>query len=243
MLTPGNHKLGGRRIWGFTLPSGDPDVCPGMSDTCRANCYAAALERYRPAAAAAYRRNLALSCSRAFATRVRAFLVAHAVAVVRVHVGGDFYSRAYARKWLRIMRHSSRVRFFFYSRSWRHPRIKAVIDRMACLPNCVAWYSCDRDTGVPQEVPPGVRVAWLSVCEGDAPPAETDLVFRVRRLRRAPASPGGAPVCPAEDGIPRNRRVTCEACGRCWRDAPAPGRIALPVLDPPGASVPRQDAP
>ena len=51
MLTPGNRKLGGRRIWGFGLPSGTPDVCPGMSATCRAHCYAVAVERYRPAAA------------------------------------------------------------------------------------------------------------------------------------------------------------------------------------------------
>ena len=56
MLTPGNRKLGGRRIWGFGLPSGTPDVCPGMSAACRAHCYAATVERYRPAAATAYRR-------------------------------------------------------------------------------------------------------------------------------------------------------------------------------------------
>lgn len=238
MLTPGNHKLGGRRIWGFSLPSGDPAVCPGMSDTCRAHCYAAALERYRPAAAAAYRRNLALSRGRTFVTRVRAFLVAHAVAVVRVHVGGDFYSRGYARKWLRIMRRSPRVRFFFYTRSWRVCAIKAVIDQMARLPNCVVWYSCDHDTGVPTEVPPGVRVAWLSITEGDVPPAGTDLAFRIRRLRRALAQSGGTPVCPAEDGVPRSRRVTCEVCGRCWHDAPALGRTALPVLDSPCNPVP-----
>lgn len=233
MLTAGNHKLGGRRIWGFSLPSGDFAVCPGMSDTCRAHCYAAALERYRPAVAAAYRRNLALSRRRTFATRVRAFLVAHAVAVVRVHVGGDFYSRGYAWKWLRVMRRSPRVRFFFYTRSWRVCAIKAVIDRMAELPNCVVWYSADRDTGVPTEVPPGVRVAWLSVTEGDVPPAGTDLAFRIRRLRRAPAQSGGPPVCPAEDGVSRSRRVTYEVCGRCWQAAPAPGLTALPVLDAP----------
>lgn len=242
MLTPGNRKLGGRRIWGFSLPSGDPAVCPGMSAVCQAHCYAAALERYRPAAAATYRRNFALSRTRAFVRRVRAFLVAHAVAVVRVHVGGDFFSRAYARKWLRVMRQSPRVRFFFYTRTWRVGEIKAVIDRMACLPNCVAWYSCDRDTGVPADVPAGVRLAWLSASEGDAPPAGTDLVFRVRRLRRAPTPPGGTPVCPAEDGVPRNRRVTCETCGRCWRDVPDTGRIALPVLVPLDASAPRPDA-
>ena len=40
------------------LPSGTPGVCPGLSPTCRTHCYAVAVERYRPAAAARYRRNL-----------------------------------------------------------------------------------------------------------------------------------------------------------------------------------------
>ena len=111
------------------------------------------------------------------------------------------------------------------------PAIKAVIDRMAALPNCAAWYSCDRDTGVPADVPPGVRLAWLSVSADDTP-AGVDLVFRVRGIRRLPAPPGGPPVCPAEDGVPRPRRATCDACGRCWRFGPDPHRVPLPVIDP-----------
>ena len=231
MLTPGNHKLGGRRIWGFTLPSGTPDACPGRSPTCATHCYAAALERYRPAAATAYRRNLARSLRRDFAQRVRAFLVAHAVRVVRVHVGGDFYSARYARAWLEVVRRSPRVRFFFYTRAWRVPAVRPVLDELAALPNCAAWFSCDRDTGVPAAVPPLVRLAWLMTAPDDAPPAGTDLVVRVRRLRRRPAPSGGPPVCPAEDGVKRTPPATCDRCGRCWRPTPA-GRTPLPVVDP-----------
>ena len=55
MLAPGNHKLGRSLIWGFGLPSGTPDTCPGLSDACRSDCYAVAVERYRPTAAARYR--------------------------------------------------------------------------------------------------------------------------------------------------------------------------------------------
>jgi hypothetical protein len=234
MLTPGNHKLGGSRIWGFSLPSGRPSVCVGMSPACRADCYAAALERYRPAAARRYRANLRLSRRPDFARRVRAFLVAHAVRVVRVHVGGDFYSAAYAGKWLRVMRASPRVLFYFYTRSWRVPEVKRVIDEMAGLPNCRAWYSADRDTGLPPEMPPRARVAWLMTSPDDLPPPGTGLVFRVRRLRRGPA-PAAAPACPAEDGVPRPRAATCDRCGFCWRPAPG-GRFPLPVLapEPPG---------
>lgn len=231
MLTPGNRKLGGRRIWGFGLPSGTPAVCPGLSAACQTHCYAAALEGYRPAAAAAYRRNLARSRRPDFVVRLRAFLVAHAVAVVRVHTGGDFYGRGYARKWLRVMRRSPRVTFYFYTRSWRVPAIRPVIEEMAALPNCVAWYSCDRDTGVPAAVPARVRLAWLATADDDVPPMGLDLQFRIRRLRHRPAAPGGPPVCPSEDGVARRRRVTCDRCGVCWHPARA-RRFPLPVIEP-----------
>lgn len=230
MLTPGNHKLGRVLIWGFGLPSGTLDTCPGLSAACRGACYAVALERFRPAAAALYRRNLALSRRRDFAARVRAFVIAHAVRVVRIHVGGDFYSPGYARKWLAIVRRSPRTRFYFYTRSWRVPAIRAVLDRLAAADNCRAWYSCDRETGLPGTVPPRVRIAWLATAAGDAPPAGTDLVFRVRRLRRHPAEVPH--VCPAEDGRERAARVTCEKCGRCWR-GPTGTRVPLPVVAPP----------
>lgn len=233
MLTPGNLKLGGQRIWGFALPSGTPAVCPGLSPTCSSHCYAVAMERYRPAATAKYRRNLRASRRRDFVRRVVAFLIAHRVAVVRIHTAGDYYSPRYARKWLAIMRRSPRVIFYFYTRSWRIPEIRAVLDQMSTVPNCVAWFSCDIDTGVPVNVPTGVRLAWLSVSEDDVPPDGIDLVFRVRSLRRQPVAPGSPPVCPAEDGVPRLHRTTCDVCGRCWRPVPDAQGIPLPVIDPP----------
>ena len=202
MLTVGNRKLGGRLIWSFSLPSGVPGTCPGASPACLSHCYAQAFERYRPATVARYRRNLQLSRRRDFARRVRAFLVAHAVRVVRVHVGGDFYSAAYARKWVRVITRSPRVRFYLYTRSWRVPAVRPIIDHMAGLPNCRVWYSCDVDTGVPVAVPAGVRLAWLQTAPDDPPPLPVHLLFRVRRLRSAlPAD--GAPVCPAEVGPAR----------------------------------------
>lgn len=236
MLTLGNRKLGTRRIWGFALPSGTLDVCPGMSDTCRTHCYAVALERYRPTALARYRRNLLASRRRDFARQVVAFLVAHRVRVVRIHTGGDFYSAEYARKWLRVIRQSPHVRFYFYSRSWQIPAIKVVIDRMAAQPNCAAWFSCDRDTGVPGDIPVGVRVAWLSASDDDTPAEGIDLVFRIRRLRRRPVPPEGPPVCPAEDGVQRPRHATCDTCTRCWRRGRSIGRIQLGVINEPGQS-------
>ena len=234
MLTPGNRKLGPHLIWGFGLPSGTAQVCPGLSPTCRRHCYAVRLEQYRPTAAARYRANLAASRAKGFARRVRAFLIAHHVRVVRVHTGGEFYSARYARKWLAVMRKSRRVRFFLYTRGWRLPAIKAVIDEIAGLPNVRVWYSCDRDTGVPADVPPTVRLAWLMTDEADLPPLGCHLVFRVHRLRADPnATAGGVQVCPAEDG---DRPTTCDRCGVCWRPLPeaVTDGVSLPVVARPG---------
>jgi hypothetical protein len=242
MLTPGNKKLGGHLIWGFGLPSGTAAVCVGMTPTCRTHCYAVRTEAYRHKAAARYRRNLALSRRKDFARRVRAFLIAHYIHLVRIHTGGEFYSAAYARQWLAIARRARRTRFFTYTRAWRTPEIKVVVDALAALPNVQVWYSADRDTGLPPDVPAGIRVAWLMTAEDDGPPAGADLVFRVRRLRRDPAAEvGGVRVCPAEDGLTRPRVPTCDHCGVCWRHpAPQPSdRTPLPVLGPPdGADEP-----
>ncbi len=62
------------------------------------------------------------------------------------------------------MRRLPRVTFYFYTRSWSVPKIRAVIDRMGRLPNCVAWFSCDIDTGTPADVPSGVRLALAVGC-------------------------------------------------------------------------------
>ena len=230
MLTRGNHKLGTRRIWSFSLPSGPGGTCVGMTPACAADCYAVALERYRPVAARAYRRNLTRAQRRDFVRRVRAFIIAHNVRVVRIHVAGDFFAVWYARKWFEIVNRSPRTRFYFYTRAWRVPALKAVIDMMAALPNCRAWNSTDRDTVMPADVPPRVRVAWLMTDPDDLPPAGTDLVFRVRRLRNHPAPISATCVCPAEDGVVRAHTVTCDRCGLCWRPTPTP-RIPLPVIE------------
>lgn len=134
MLTQGNHKLGGRLIWSFSLPSARSDVCIGMSELCQKHCYARRMEKFRPAVLARYEANHRLSLSPDFARRVRAFLVARDIAVVRLHVGGDFYSPAYARKWLRVMRRSPQVRFYFYTRAWRDEAMRGNLERMAELP-------------------------------------------------------------------------------------------------------------
>jgi hypothetical protein len=91
MLTPGNKKLGGALMWGFGLPSGQPDVCVGLSAQCHEHCYARHVERLRPDILARYEKNLRLSRLRDFPQRIRYFILAHEISVVRIHTGGDFF--------------------------------------------------------------------------------------------------------------------------------------------------------
>ena len=229
----GNSKLGrSGLIWAFGLPS--RATCPGRSEVCSRVCYSHRLERFRPNVRALYERNLELSRWPDFASNMIREIGANHVRVLRVHVAGDFYSADYATKWLGVMRAMPMVTFFAYTRSWRVPGFADVFRDMAGLQNVRLWYSCDRETGVPDEVPEGVRLAWLMADGGDLPP-RADLVFRVARLRRHPtkslrcAAGADAPVCPVENGI-TGGRTDCSRCGTCWEALT--GRLPLPILAP-----------
>jgi hypothetical protein len=134
--------------------------------------------------------------------------------VIRLHVAGDFHSAEYAAKWLEVMRQCPKPRYYFYSRSWRVPEIAPLLEQMALLKCCRAWYSIDAETGVPERVPVGVRLAYLQVHE-DEQPELVDLYFRVRRLRRQrlPLTL----VCPSETPRGRDRDTNCGSCRRCWQ--------------------------
>lgn len=231
MLTPGNRKLGSDLIWGFGLPSGIEEVCVGMTPTCRMHCYAIRFSQYRATAHAKYQRNLDLSRMPDFAQRMRYFIVNEGIRVVRQHTGGDYYCVPYARKWLQVIRWLPHVQFYTYTRSWRIPGIKRVIDQMAELPNVRIWFSCDRDTGFPEQVPAQVKLCWLMTHPEDAPPRPVDLVFRIQRLRKLPlATVNDSRVCPDENGKAYAIAPHCESCGFCWH--PSPSTPSLPLLEP-----------
>ena len=70
-----------------------------------------------------------------------------------------------------------------------------------------------RVTGIPEVIPPGVRLAYLQVDEDAENDPSADLVFRVRRLRKK--SRIGLPlVWPSES--PRKREITCGGCQKCF---------------------------
>jgi hypothetical protein len=136
---------------------------------------------------------------------------------LRVHVSGDFFSPAYTAKWLAIARQCRRTIFYAYTRSWRVAQVAPLLGELAQLGNIRLWYSVDAETGVPAEVPPGVRLAYLQTAVTSTPPA-THLVFRVHRLRRVPITRIGLGlVCTTETGLPGTKGVTCTSCCRCYR--------------------------
>jgi hypothetical protein len=238
MLSPGNSKLGKRRrIWTFSLPS--RTSCPGRSPLCERLCYSARIEERWPSVRQRYERNLRLSRRQDFATRIVAFLVCRRIQIVRLHIGGDFPNPGYAGKWLAVMRQLPSVRFYFYTRSWRLPPIRRVLLAMARLPNVRAWFSVDRDTGLPRRLPAGVRLAWLMTTADDWPP-RADLIFRTQSLRRRvqkfvpwERGTGHALVCPTENGA-TGHRTSCEQCGVCWREREqaSTARLPLPLVQP-----------
>lgn len=159
----------------------------------------------------AYRRGLRAIREEGFAARRAAEIRRRWAACVRIYVSGDFYSAEYVRKWVAVSKACPGTRFYTYTRSWRRADIAPALAELARCKNVRLWYSCDRDTGIPEAVPRRVRLAWMQVDAGELP-ARADLVFRVGRLRKVVAKRVGlALVCPVENGATGHRTD----CGRC----------------------------
>lgn len=207
LLTQGNGKLG-EAIHAFSIPA--LLTCPGKSPTCSKSCYA-----LKNRFSQGFVQDRLAWCFEQtkrpdFVSRMVKEIHSRGVLVCRIHCSGDFFSPAYTRKWTDIVAACPKARFFGYTRSWKVPQIARKLRTLAALPNMAMWYSADKDIGRPARVPDRVRVAWLQTSEDDEP-GKCDLVFRVRRLRKLPASDL---VCPHER--PDGKGVTCASCGICW---------------------------
>lgn len=212
LLTQGNQKVGESiHIW--SLPA--VETCPGSTEVCRSVCYSTKGRYLFDAVRNRMAWNLEQACSADFVERMAGEVRKKGCLVVRVHSSGDFFSAEYAQKWLEIMRRCPRARFYWYSRSWRVPEIAAILEQMAALKCCRAWYSVDSETGLPERIPPGVRLAYLQVEQGERPEL-ADMTFRIRRLRKE--SREGLPmVCPAETPEGKSTDTNCGNCRRCFQ--------------------------
>jgi hypothetical protein len=129
----GNHKLG-KQIHTFTLPSGYscPDalscmtkadketgkIVDGKAQTFR--CFAASSEsRFKNVRAVAWH-NMELLRAEKTAMGIVALILASLpkdASIVRVHVGGDFFSRDYFNAWLQVACERPDIRFYAYTKS------------------------------------------------------------------------------------------------------------------------------
>ncbi len=222
LLGLGNRKLG-EQIHTFSIPA--IKTCPGRSNTCEKACYATrGTMRF---AQKSYSRRWKESKKSNFAEMVTKELRHRGATKVRIHCSGDFYSPAYVRKWIAIVRASPGIRFFVYTRSWRVPKIRKELKVLAREKNIRVWYSCDAETGLPSSISRRVRIAYMATSDSDLPRGRPDLVFRVKRTTVKKFS-GGRLVCPSENGV---TDTTCSRCGICWQDLEKKDarRIALPL--------------
>jgi hypothetical protein len=151
-----------------------------------------------------------------FVARITAEVHRRGVQTLRIHVSGDFYDATYVEQWATIARRCPRTIFYTYTRSWRVPSIAPALAALADRPNVRLWFSCDAETGLPIDVPPTVRVAYLQTDRHEEPTG--DLIFRVRPLRGLPTPHSALLVlCPSEVTAPRPTRVTCTSCRLCHR--------------------------
>ena len=209
LLQAGNTKLG-QSISVWSIPA--VSTCPGRTPCCEKACYATKSRFLLKSVKERLDWNYQQALRPDFVQRMVKEIRRKGALVVRVHTAGDYFSKEYAEAWLSIMKQCPKVRFYAYSRSYRIPEIAPVLAEMAKLPCFRLWYSIDKDTGLPDFVPEGVRLAYLQVADDE--PELADLMFRVRRLRKEKKTVGLPMVCPAE--TVQGKGTTCGSCRHCF---------------------------
>ena len=206
-------KLGGL-IYPFSIPA--RRTCPGKSRFCEKICYADDGFFLMPNVKRRHKENLKRTREAAFVDDVVAEIKERCITVARVHMAGDFYSAAYAWKWVKIVRQCHRTTFLCYTRSWAVAEIMPPLAVLASIKNMYLWFSTDHEMPRAPRIP-GVRIAYLLAPDEDPAevPADQHLVFRHNErppMKRA----NGVLVCPYEQGIRRQVKLTCSNCRICW---------------------------
>lgn len=213
-LACSNRKLG-KEIWNWSIPA--IITCPGATAACKTACYAKRGHYTQPNVQRCYARNLSATKRPGFVANMQHIIATVRPAIMRVHCAGDFYSAAYIRDWIEIIRSAPDTRFYAYTRSWRVPELLPELRKLAQLPNIRLWFSIDKDSRKAPR-PSRVGLAYMLSAEEDEEtiPAKMNLVFRVSR-RSVKKRLAGAVVCPPENGVTYKQPVTCTTCSLCWR--------------------------
>lgn len=210
LLSKGNSKLG-EGIHGWTIPA--VSTCPGRTPTCERVCFGTHGRFVTETMTRLNGWRYEQSRKAGFVDKMCDEIVRRGVLVLRVHVVGDFATPRYTQKWIEIAARNPSTRMFAYSRSWRVETIRPLLYAFGALPNVRLWLSADVSSGLPPDVPEGIRVAWLQTDE--QPPQGGNLVFQTRRLRRM-SLPMTVPVCVQERPEGHDRGMNCSACRVCW---------------------------
>ena len=210
-MTKGNNKLG--KVWCFSLPA--VKTCPGRTPTCERECYARS-GRYRTSSVInSVLRSLDWAKKIIFVALMITEIRMFRCPTVRIHVSGDFYSARYVRRWMSIAKKCPETRFYAYTRSWRVPEIRDILEEFSKMSNVQLFYSADRDSGKPTKISRSIRIAYLISEAGERVPHWADLVFRTRGAKKEGKAIriNGVLVCPMENG--RHWDGSCEQCGLC----------------------------
>jgi len=134
ILEPKGGKLGYDKIPSFAIPPGL--TCPKAS-TCKNHCFAMSghteyVQMVRDTHSAA----LGLSERDDFVEKVNTLIQKKwknakkpdPKKPYRIHAWGDFYSNAYAKKWVQIIKDNPNVFFYAYTKSFTMPAIKMLMD-------------------------------------------------------------------------------------------------------------------
>lgn len=128
------EKLG--QIPSFNLPA--LTTCPHATPACKRYCYALRGRFLYPDAQAALYRNFLGTRSDSFIDDILKQL-SISVKFFRIHASGDFYSKAYFNKWLKIAETRPDIKFMAYTRNW-------TLDLTGCPSNLIIYFTIDPTT-------------------------------------------------------------------------------------------------
>lgn len=212
MLTRGNTKLG-PDVWCWSLQP--ITTCPGSSPACRKLCYATKGFFNYPSIREKYRANQELADARTFPLAMSREITNKKIALVRIHVAGDFYSPQYVDKWIEIAKNCEQTIFYAYTRSWQMPDIHERLVAFSKLYNVRLWLSYDKTMPKPPRLR-SARVCYMSQNDADMPKQHIDLIFRSSVTSPIKRYPNDNLVCPVEQGVDRQMKMTCTKCKICF---------------------------
>ncbi len=212
-ITQGNEKLG-KSVWNISLLPGDEPLtlkcgvqltniagtCNDCCDGCKGCCYAinsAKLHHNRVIEAWGENTMLAREDPSTFFAELQTAIDRNEIKVMRIHVGGEFFSYEYMMETIKFIQRNPETTFYFYTK--RYEWLEEIEDE----------FGSDLEKAVPNLHP------WVSEWHNN--------YANPRRFAEFHYDDGTDPElknmfhCPAVDKNGHETGVTCSMCKRCRR--------------------------